>query len=127
MGRRCLIDSNVIIDFCAGRLPEPARKLLVGLEPEISIITQIELFATNNIPALEYSLLQEFTAITAIHPLTVDLVETTISIRKDYRLKLPDAIIAATAVVANLPLLTRNVSDFRKVITLEVIDPYSLI
>lgn len=126
MGGRCLIDSNVIIDFCNGNLSEHARKFLVEVEPEISIITQIELFATKNISPVEYSLLQEFVAITAIHPLTVDLVDTTIRIRKEYRLKLPDAIIAATAVSANLPMLTRNVSDFGRVRELEVIDPYSV-
>jgi len=40
------------------------------------------------------------------------------------RIKLPDAIIAATALVHNLPLLTRNVADFQAITTLVVLNPH---
>jgi predicted nucleic acid-binding protein len=38
---------------------------------------------------------------------------------------LPDAIIAASALVANLPLMTRNVDDFRRIEGLALIDPFA--
>ena len=124
MGIKHLLDSNVIIDFCNGKLPVAGRKLLEATEPEMSIITQIELFATTNITREEFSLLEQFTAISVVHPVTTDLVTTTIKIRQEYRLKLPDAIIAATAIVHNIPLISRNSSDFKKVNELVLIDPY---
>lgn len=126
MGKRCLIDSNVIIDFCNGKLSESGRSYLEGVDPEISIITNIELFATKNISGQERALLEKFVGITVIHPVTVDLVKATIDIRQDYKLKLPDAIIAATAIVFDLVLLTRNISDFVKINGLQLIDPYKL-
>jgi len=39
-------------------------------------------------------------------------------------IKLPDAIIAASALTANLPLLTRNTSDFLRIAELQTINPF---
>jgi predicted nucleic acid-binding protein len=50
----------------------------------------------------------------------------TIEIRKKYRLKLPDAIIAASALANNHILITNNVADFDKIHKLKVIDPFRL-
>jgi predicted nucleic acid-binding protein len=50
----------------------------------------------------------------------------TADIRKQYNLKIPDAIIAATALINNLTLITRNTKDFEKVEGLIIIDPFSL-
>jgi len=49
-----------------------------------------------------------------------------VDIRKTFKTKLPDAIIAATAIVNNLSLITRNTKDFEKIQELEVVDPYTL-
>ncbi len=51
------------------------------------------------------------------------IVETTIFIRKQIKIKLPDAIIAATALVNNFTLLTRNTDDFINIKGLNVINP----
>jgi predicted nucleic acid-binding protein len=50
----------------------------------------------------------------------------TAEIRKVHKIKLPDAIIAATAVVYDLTLITRNTSDFKNINGLNVIDPYTV-
>ncbi len=41
MGTRYLIDTNAIIDFCNGKIPENGRDFLLNITPEISIITHI--------------------------------------------------------------------------------------
>ena len=41
MGKRYLVDSNAIIDFCNGKLPTGGREFLDAIEIEISIITNI--------------------------------------------------------------------------------------
>lgn len=48
----------------------------------------------------------------------------TAEIRKAYRIKLPDAIIAATALIYNLTLLTRNTIDFNGIKGLKIINPW---
>lgn len=53
-----------------------------------------------------------------------EVVEKTIALRKQLpKVKLPDAIIAATALVHGIPLLSRNIADFSKVPGLEVVNP----
>ncbi len=49
MGTRYLIDSNGIIDFFNGKLPANGQQFIAKLSPEISIITNIELFASKDI------------------------------------------------------------------------------
>ena len=58
--------------------------------------------------------------------LSDDIVSKTIEIRKTKKIKLPDAIIAATALVYDLVLISRNTSDFTNIDGLKVIDPHSL-
>ena len=48
----------------------------------------------------------------------------TAEIRKAHKLKLPDAIIAATALVYDLTLLSRNVADFKNIVGLKMINPW---
>lgn len=55
--------------------------------------------------------------------LSRDIVEQTIAIRKKYRLKLPDAFIAATAILNNFTLIADNDKDFGKVDILKYINP----
>lgn len=50
-----------------------------------------------------------------IMELSDEIIEKTIELRRKAKIKLPDAIIAATAIVHNLTLLSTNDSDFRKV------------
>ena len=54
------------------------------------------------------------------------VVDACIEIRKNHKTKLPDAIIAATAVVFELVLISRNVSDFKNIKGGQVIDPHNL-
>jgi len=56
--------------------------------------------------------------------LTSVVVERVIEIRSQLAIKLPDAIIAASALVENLPLMTRNIEDFKCVPGLDLIDPF---
>ncbi len=51
----------------------------------------------------------------AIMELSDEIIEKTIELRRKAKIKLPDAVIAATAIVHNLTLLSTNDSDFLKV------------
>jgi predicted nucleic acid-binding protein len=54
------------------------------------------------------------------------VVEACIEIRKKYKTKLPDTIIAATAIVYDLNLISHNVPDFKNIDGLMVIDPHRI-
>ncbi len=55
-----------------------------------------------------------------------DVIQKTIDLRKMQKIKLGDAIIAATALVYNFDLLSHNLADFKNVPSLKVVDPYTL-
>ena len=48
----------------------------------------------------------------------------TAELRKAYRIKLPDAIIAATALVYDLTLLSRNIADFSNINGIKIVNPW---
>jgi predicted nucleic acid-binding protein len=106
MGTGYLLDTNVIIDFCAERLPKQSYERLISIidtAPQISIINKIELLSFSIIP----DQIIIFTQSALIIPLTEEIVAATIDIRKKYKIKLPDAIIAASAMCNNFTLITR--------------------
>ena len=121
MGKRYLIDTNVVIDFLVNRLSPTGRKLVVQCidnDPCISIISKIELLGFHLVTAE----IKDFVKSSLVIGLTDEIVDQTISLRKSYRVQLPDAIIASTAIVSGFTLLTRNFSDFKKIKDLNVLD-----
>ena len=126
MGPHFLTDTNAIIDFFKKDLPQPGIDFLSSLSPKISIVTYIELFCKSNVSDIEEIQIKSFVNIATIYHVDRLIAEQVIRIRKEYKLKLPDAIIAATAIHYNLTLVTRNIKDFEKIEALNLINPHSL-
>ncbi|HRI59488.1 MAG TPA: PIN domain-containing protein [Saprospiraceae bacterium] len=61
-----------------------------------------------------------------IYGLTDDIANQTISIRKSVKIKLPDAVIAATALIHGLELISRNEADFKKIPGLVLVNPFAI-
>ena len=68
-------------------------------------------------------LLEDIFALCDVLPLTQAIADQSIYLRQQRRIGLGDAIIAATAMVHNLALVTRNTEDFRWISGLELMDP----
>lgn len=125
MGPGYLLDTNSIIDFSAGRFTNKAHQRIAQIIddfPQISIINKIELLGFSKVSKQIIS----FTENAFIIALDDDIATETINLRKKYKIKLPDAIIAATAIVSNLTLVTSNVDDFKNVQGLEILNPRSI-
>ena len=56
-----------------------------------------------------------------------EVITQCVMLRKSKKIKIPDAIIAATAIVYKLTLITRNISDFKNIAGLIMIDPYNML
>ncbi len=127
MGPACLLDTNVVIGFFDTSLPVAGQRFVAGLQPVISVITHIELFSNPRISATELAQLRQFVALATVHSdLDPALVEAAITVRQRHKVKTPDAIIAATALVRGLMLVTRNTRDFEQIDGLTVINPFLL-
>jgi len=86
----------------------------------VSAVTELELFAFANPSRDEESLIEELLATISIIPLDSHVARLAALIRRDYRVKVPDSIIAATAMFTGSTLLSRNTRDFRKIANLAV-------
>ena len=123
-----LIDTNAVIDYLGRNLPARSMDFMNGIIdaiPNVSVVTKIEVLGFNA-PDAHYQMLTNFMNDATIFDLTSNIVDASILIRKKHKTKLPDAIIAATALVYDLTLITRNTSDFKGIAELKTIDPHSL-
>ena len=94
-----LIDTNALIDYLGKKLPITAMDFLnnvIDAVPCVSVITKIEVLGFNSSKE-STQLLTDFMNDANVFDLTNDIVTATINIRKKHKIKLPDAIIAATA------------------------------
>jgi predicted nucleic acid-binding protein len=128
MEQEYLLDSNVIIGYLAGKIPASGMKILseiIDKVPNISVISQIEVMRFNDTQENE-AILEKFINLSKIYPLSNNVVKHTINLCKKSNIKLPDAIIAATALIGNFTLVTRNITDFKKIPDLTLLDPWDI-
>lgn len=101
---RFLLDTNAVIYPAVGRL----RHALPQGDFGVSVITEIELLSYPALSSADEEVARGFLDEVTRHPLTDSIRDRTIALRRQYRLKLPDALIAATALDAGATLLTND-------------------
>jgi len=107
---KAIFDTNILIDYLQGRA-EAARELERYEGKLISTVTCIEVLVGAR-GDKEGSLLRSFLAGFTICELSQSVAEMAIRLRREHRLKVPDAIIYATAREQGCLLVTRNNRDF---------------
>jgi predicted nucleic acid-binding protein len=105
-----LFDTNILIDHLNG-IAKATKEIRRSGQAAISVITWIEVM-TGAATADEEALLKSFLANFQSLPLTDAVAERAALNRREKRLKMPDAIILATAELSGRELVTRNVKDF---------------
>ncbi|MGH8675866.1 MAG: type II toxin-antitoxin system VapC family toxin [Burkholderiales bacterium] len=106
---RALFDTNILIDYLNG--VAAAKTEIARYErPAISVITWIEVLAGTR-PGVETETRKFLSSFERIE-LTEKIAERAVSLRRAAKMRVPDAIILATARVQNLLLVTRNTKDF---------------
>jgi predicted nucleic acid-binding protein len=98
---------------------------IIDTIPTISVNSKIEVLGFSTTDE-NYFILKGFIDDSCVLDLTENVIDNCIEIRKNHKTKLPDAIIASTAIANNLILITRNISDFKNIDDLQVVDPHSL-
>lgn len=104
-----LVDTDVVIDHLRGaaRLTRPSRRAIC-----CSAITRAELIAG---PQEQEVAVRKLLATFRELPVSAAIAEVAGGIKRATGIALPDALIAATAVTADLELWTRNRRDFERV------------
>jgi predicted nucleic acid-binding protein len=128
MGQKILIDTNIAIGYIGNRFESESMDrldLVFNKEYHLSIINKIELLGY---PGLDKNEEYKFNLLinnSVLHGISDKIVNKTIEIRKKHKIKLPDALIAATCLVNGLAILTSNNHDFEIIRELKVIVPNS--
>ena len=125
MGAKYLIDTNSLIDAQTRKLPEKGLALLADPINDhfiVSFVTYIEFLGYKNVTQAS----KDFITLATLIEINRDIIDACIELRKTQRIKLPDAIIAATALVQDLTIITNNEKDFENINGLKFVNPYKL-
>ena len=125
MGQKYLIDTNVILDYLGRKLPTESEDILSEIiddQINLSSINKIELLGFSNVEQVIIDLV----SFAIIYHVDDEIIDKTIELRKKHKIKLPDAIIAATAVVNQFSLISHNFRDFQKITELNFVNSYHI-
>ena len=126
-----LWDTNAVI-YLLDEKPDSPQKLILDdiynlFQAQISDITEIELLSWRSPSPYQWEALNRFIDNSEVLGLSKEVKHKTAEIRRTTRVKVPDAIIAATAIVNGLYLITRNTKDFAPIVELKVLNPWEVI
>jgi len=107
---KAVLDTNILIDYLSG-YEEASKEIKLFKEPAISIISWMEVWVgvDKEDEPLVQSFLSTFKVLQVSHEIAIEAVQ----LRKQHKLKLPDAIIWASATSQGWTLVTRNSKDFK--------------
>ncbi len=102
-GINYLFDTNAVLYF----LNQP-KQLQDGSVVFISFVNELELLSYSKLSSNEEKAITHFLKLIEIINIDQEIKSTTITLRQKYLLKLPDAIICATAMIHKLILVTND-------------------
>lgn len=129
MGKRFLIDTNILIYYLNGTAPtnKEVETALLDNNFVISSITFTEILSWKSLSEDDIQLItKRFSSIEIISPDREISIEAA-KIRRYHFVKLADALIAASAIHLNIPLVTNDLSDFKQIKELQTIYPNQII
>lgn len=123
-----LLDTSICIDFLRHHQNAIAfiHSAVSKQEPLfLSVITETELFAgDDSVDSVRRRALEEFLAHFSILPVDSSIARKAGLFKRQNNASFPDALIAATAIENNLPLVSRDQKAFSKIKELKLVKPY---
>lgn len=107
---KAVFDTNILVDYLNG-VAAASREIEQYEEIAISIVTWMEVMSGVD-DAREEAITREFLSRFKVQPVEKNVGERAVKIRQQHKLKLPDAMIWATAKELGRILVTRNTKDF---------------
>lgn len=126
---RILLDTSILIDYLRRKDKENALFSILAPSHQLysSILTHTETFSGKSVweDAEVYNIVELIYSQIHLVSLDREISKRAGNLRANSAMKLPDAIIAATALLHDLPLATLNIKDFEKVKDLHLYKPSS--
>ncbi len=112
------VDTNIFVYLTSGN--KNVHRAVQGNNLFVSFITEMELLSWPAASSRELQLIKQLMSQCKIISLNDDIKNIAIDIRRRSKLRLPDAIVAATSIYLNVPLISAD-QELKKVIGLELI------
>ncbi len=120
-----LLDSNIII-YSAKREYAELRRFMFKNAYSVSAVSRIEVLGYHLLGDEQRQYLIEFFDAANILRISDSVVTEAVKLRQTKRMGLGDAIVAGTALLHQLALVTRNIDDFKWIQSLKLINPFDL-
>ncbi len=119
-----VLDSNIVIYT---RKPEFEflQDFIVDNSCGVSASSHVEVLGFHRLTQEERVAFEETFDKLALFPLSSDVVEQAVKLRQQKKMSLGESPVTATALVYDLPLVTRNTDDFKWIANLTVINPFN--
>lgn len=127
MEQEHLVDTDILITYFSDTLPERAINTIEKIfrtSFHVSIITKTEFLAWGKHTEEGFKKARRFIGFADVIPLTNEIADFTINLRRKYKITILNAVIAATALKNDLILVTGYEGDFRDVQGLEIYNPF---
>ncbi len=120
-----LLDSNIII-YAAQPENEFLREFIAENSPFVSALSRLEVLGYHQINDEDKTYFEEFFNASQILPVSQAVIEQGVTLKQIKKMSLGDAIIAATGLVYDLTVVTRNIDDFRWITNLKLFNPFAI-
>ena len=120
-----LLDSNIVIySGHPDNKFQLLREFLLESEHCVSLASYVEVLGFHRLKEDDHRSFAVFFDSVPIIPITSEIAEHAVRLRQQRKMSLGDALIAATAIVENITLVTNNTKDFKWITSLTIIDPF---
>lgn len=119
-----LIDSNIII-YAAQPANTALREFITQHAPAVSAVSYVEVLGYHRLTEEERQHFEAFFAAASVLPLSQDVLEQAVKLRQLRKITLGDALVAGTALVHGLTLVTGNADDFKWIAGLSILNPFA--
>jgi toxin FitB len=120
-----LLDSNILI-YAAQPAHTHLRQFIAIHAPAVSAVSCVEVLGYHQLDTQERQYLEEFFRLARVLPLSQTVLDQAVTLRRQRRISLGDALVAGTALVRGLTLVTRNVEDFQWIQGLSLLNPFDI-
>jgi predicted nucleic acid-binding protein len=118
-----LLDSNIII-YASQPPHAELRRFIAENDCVVSAVSFVEVLGYHKLTEADRTTLAAFFAAAEVLPLTQSVLERAVQLRQARKMSLGDALVAATALVFDRTLVTRNAKDFRWINGLKLHSPF---
>ena len=118
-----LLDSNIII-YSVQPEHSQLRALIAENAPAVSALSYLEVLGYHLLTEQQRQYFEAFFQVAQMLPISQAVLDQAVALRQHRKMTLGDAMIAGTALVYDLMLITRNVDDFRWIADLKLLNPF---